>query len=361
MAEGEEQDETSKTEEPTPKKIEEARKKGQVALSREVNNWVMLLAGTIVIGALANSVFRDLTVFMRAFIEVPHEMPPGAAGVKLALGESFKQVLKILALPLIILMLAAFAGPFAQVGPLFAPDIVKPDFSKVSPMKGFFRLFSRRSLMEFVKGLLKIGLVGLVGTIILRPYFGQLDHLIGLPMALLLSEMRVLVVRLMIGILVVLLVVAILDLVYQRLEHHKKMRMSKQEIKDEYKQSEGDPHVKARLRQLRSERARKRMIQSVPQATVVITNPTHYAIALKYEPGAMEAPVCVAKGVDRTALRIREVAQEHDIVIYENPPLARTLYDVVEVDEVIPSEQYKAVAEVISYVFRTKGRPRPKT
>jgi flagellar biosynthetic protein FlhB len=171
-----------------------------------------------------------------------------------------------------------------------------------------------------------------------------------------LDELYALVMRLLTGMLVVLLVIAIADVVYQRMEHYKKMRMTKQEVKDEYRQSEGDPHVRARLRQLRAEKARQRMMQAVPQADVVITNPTHYAIALKYKPEEMDAPVCVAKGTDEVALRIREIAKEHDIVIYEAPPLARVLFDVVELDEMVPAEHYKAVAEVISYVFKLKGR-----
>ena len=210
--------------------------------------------------------------------------------------------------------------------------------------------------MEFAKGLLKIAMVGVVGTVILMPYFGQMEHMVGLPLSLLMAELETLVIRVMIGVLIVLVIIAVADLVYQRHEHYKKMRMTKQEVKDEYKQTEGDPHVKARLRQLRAEKSRQRMMQAVPEADVVITNPTHYSIALKYDPDEMDAPVCVAKGVDELALRIREVAKTHDIILYENKPLARSLYDVVEIDEVIPIEQYKAVAEVISYVVKTRGR-----
>lgn len=165
-------------------------------------------------------------------------------------------------------------------------------------MKGFQRLFSMRSIMEFVKGILKIVVIEVLSALkLLYPYFGQLDHMVGLPIPLLMGEMKTLVVRLMVGILVVLLVIAVIDLLYQRYEHYKRMRMTKQELKDEYKQTEGDPHVKARLRQLRTEKARQRMIQAVPRADVVITNPTHYSIALEYKPETMDAPVCIAKGI----------------------------------------------------------------
>jgi flagellar biosynthetic protein FlhB len=174
-----------------------------------------------------------------------------------------------------------------------------------------------------------------------------------------LEELRGLVARLMVGILIILLVIAVLDVLYQRFEHYKKMRMTKQELKDEYKQSEGDPHVKARLRQLRRERARARMMQAVPEADVVITNPTHFAVALKYKPEEMPAPVCVAKGQDAIAQKIREVAKEHDVEIYENPPLARSLFELVELEQEIPQELYQGVAEVISYVFQKQGKLKP--
>lgn len=355
MAEGE-SDDSQKTEEPSQKKLEEARKRGQVAISREVNNWIMLLTSTILVGTFSLRMCGLLGDHLRVYMEHAGDLPPAPGGLSIALGESFNGVLGIMALPLIVLMAAALIGPFAQVGPVFSPETLKPDLSKISPKKGMERLFSRRALMEFFKGILKIGLVGAVGTIILRPYFGQIDHLVGLPVPMMLDELKALVMRMMIGVLIVLAVLAAIDLLYQRVEHYKKMRMTKQEQKDEYRQSEGDPHVKARLRQLRQERARKRMMQAVPKADVIITNPTHFAIALQYKPEEMEAPLCLAKGMDELALRIREIAREHDIVIYENKPLARVLYDTVEVDETIPPEHYKAVAEVISYVFRLKGK-----
>jgi len=356
MSDSGEQDDAQKTEEPTAKKLEESRKKGQVAVSREINNWVMLFAGTIIIGTMAPYVFSNLADILKAYFERSYAFPSMPGGIGILLGEGFKNVVMTLALPLAVLMLAAFLSPFVQVGPLFAPESIKPDIGKVSPIKGFKRLFSMRSLMEFAKGILKIGIIGVVGVIIIYPYFDKFEHLIGLPMTVLMGELKSLVIRMMIGVLVVLIVVAVIDLAYQRYEHYKKMRMTKQEVKDEYKQTEGDPHIKARLRQLRTEKARQRMMQAVPTADVVITNPTHYSIALKYDPETMEAPLCVAKGMDEVALRIREVAKEHKIILYENKPLARTLYDTVDIDETIPAEQYKAVAEVISFVFKQKGK-----
>lgn len=201
-----------------------------------------------------------------------------------------------------------------------------------------------------------MALVGGVGFFLLYPFFGGVDHMVGLPFMTFMEELYTLVVRMLVGVLIVMMVVAVIDLIFQRQQHYQKMRMSKREVKDEYRQAEGDPQIRAKLRQLRSERARNRMMQAVPEADVVITNPTHFAIALKYKPEEMDAPLCVAKGQDNIALKIREIAKEHNIVIYEDKPLARTLFDTVEIDQTIPAEQYKAVAEVISFVFRQKGR-----
>jgi flagellar biosynthetic protein FlhB len=360
MSDGEQAEDSQKTEEPTPKKLEEARKRGQVAVSREASNWLMLVAGTILIAAAAGPILSELQQIMKAYIEHAHDMPGVPGGFNVILGGAFKKIALLLMLPFLALMAAAFLGPFLQVGPLFAPEVIKPDISKISPLKGFSRLFSMRSLVEFFKGILKIVIVAVVGFFILYPYYGQVDHMVGLPLDALLDEMQELIVKLLTGIVVVMMAVAVIDIAYQRQEHHKKMRMTRHELKEEYRQTEGDPHVKARLRQLRTERARKRMMQAVPEADVVITNPTHYSIALKYDSKEMEAPKCVAKGMDHIALRIREVAKEHGVEIVENPPLARTLYDVVELDEIIPTEHYKAVAEVISYVFRKQGKLKPK-
>lgn len=356
MAEGEQADDSQKTEDPTPKRLEEARKKGQVALSRELNNWLMLLTGTILVGVASPFVLSRMKDHMRNYIEDAHVLPGVPGGFEVILGDSFWIILGILALPLIVLMVVAFLGPFLQVGPLFAPEVVKPDFSKVSIAQGFKRLFSMRALVEFGKGILKLGIIGAVGAILLYPFYGQVDHLVGQPLSMILDEMLMLFLRLMAGVLVVLIVVAIIDISFQRTEYMKKMRMTKQELKDEYKQTEGDPHVRAKLRQLRQERAQQRMMQNVPQADVVITNPTHFSVALQYNPDKMDAPKCIAKGVDEVAFRIREMAKEHDITIYEAPPLARALYDTLEIDETVPPEHYKAVAEVISFVFRQKGQ-----
>jgi flagellar biosynthetic protein FlhB len=349
-------EDSSKTEDPTPKRIEEARRKGQVAISREWNSWLMLLMATILIMAMAHTVMMQTSDFLRTYLEQAGYLPGIPGGFKVVLGGAMMSMFKILAIPMFLLMVAAFIGPFMQVGPLFAPDILHPDISKISPIKGFGRLFSMRSILEFVKGLLKLSVVSVVGVLLIKPYLSGIEHMVGLPIPMIMDEMKTLVVRMMAGILIVYLVIAIIDVVYQRVEFVKKLRMTKQELKEEYRQTEGDPLVKSKLRQLRTQRARQRMMQNVPKADVVITNPTHFAIALQYNPDTMDAPLCLAKGMDALALRIREVAKENKVTIYENPPLARALYDTVEVDESIPPEHYKAVAQIISFVFKQKGK-----
>jgi len=349
-------DDSQKTEDPTPKKLDEARKRGQIALSREVNNWVMIFAGTVLVMTLSGSTFSQLKDMMTVYIEQAHALPQMPGGMSIVLGGAVKKVAMIMLLPFLLLMVAAFLGPFLQVGPLFAPEVIKPDISKISLMKGFARLFSLRSLVEFAKSLLKLAIVGTVAFVIISPYFDKFEHMVDMPLFMVLAELKYLVVRMLMGILIVLSIIAGSDMIYQRHEYNKKMRMSLQEVRDEYKQSEGDPHIKGKLRQLRMEKARKRMMQEVPNADVVITNPTHYSIALKYNPEESPAPIVIAKGIDEVALRIREIAKENNIVLYENRPLARALYDVVEIDEMIPTEHFKAVAEVISYVFKLKGR-----
>jgi flagellar biosynthetic protein FlhB len=217
-----------------------------------------------------------------------------------------------------------------------------------------------QALMDFVKGLAKLGVVGAVSWYLLRPEFDNLERFFDYDMVALLAVLNRLAVKLLVGVLLVMAAIAALDLFYQRLAHRRKLRMSREELRDEYKESEGDPLVKGRLRQIRMERARRRMMQDVPKADVIITNPTHFAVALRYDPAKMPAPKVVAKGADLVARRIRELAEEHKVPIVSNPPLARALYASVDIDDEIPPEHYKAVAEVIGYVMRLRrGRPRP--
>jgi flagellar biosynthesis protein FlhB len=359
MADGEDQDESSKTEDPSQKKLEEARKRGQVAQSKEMSAWLMLLAATLVMTLSAPGMFSGLQDLFKTYLEQSAQIAYAPGAVGRIMGETFSQVIIFLIVPFALLTVASFFGPFAQVGFVISPEVLKPDFSKISIIKGFARLFSMKAIVEFLKGIVKLVAIGVVAYVLIEPYFGQIEHAINQPLIATLDEMKSLGLRMMVGILVLLFFVAVIDVLYQRWEFTKQMRMTKQEVKDEYKQTEGDPYIKGKLKQLRMEKARQRMMAAVPKADVVITNPTHFAVALKYDDG-MDAPQVIAKGVDEVALRIREVAKEHKVEIVENPPLARSLYDLVEIDQSIPQELFKAVAEVISYVYKKQGKLKPR-
>ena len=356
MSDNEKEDDASKTEEPSAKKLEESRKKGQVAQSRDLSTWVMFLAAALLIGTATPSMFAHLTHDLKAFFEHAHEFTLGSADVEGLLAETLLIALKGSFIFFIILMFAAILGPTMQIGLMLAPEVLKPDFSKISIIKGFGRLFSLKSIVEFIKGLLKITAIGAIGFSLVMPYLQGIEHSINMSPFDILIETKSLAVRMLTGILIALLAIALADFMYQRWEFMKQMRMTKQEVKDEYKQTEGDPFIKGKLKQLRMEKARQRMMQNVPKADVIITNPTHYSIALKYDTDISDAPIVIGKGVDNVAMRIREIAAEHDIILFENKPLARTLFDTVEIDQPIPVELYKAVAEIISYVYKKKGK-----
>jgi flagellar biosynthetic protein FlhB len=259
------------------------------------------------------------------------------------------------AVPLLILMVAAVFGNLAQHGLVWSLDPITPKLSKVSPAAGFKRLFSKESLANFVKGIFKLAVVGGAVTSAVWPERLQLAHLATMSVGAMAAYLFGLVIRVFATAVAVLTVMAAADFLLQRQIWLKRQRMSVHELREEFKQSEGDPHIKARIRRLRIERSRRRMMAQVPDASVVIVNPTHFAVALKYESG-MNAPICLAKGLDAVALRIRALAEEHGIAIVENPPLARTLHAAVEIDAEIPPEHYRAVAEVIGYVMGLKRR-----
>lgn len=355
----EQPDDSQKTEEPTSKRLADARSKGQVAVSREINTWVLLFGTGLMIALVFPTLMQDLARIFTAFLERPHDLLTDRGGLGAVTSELVLAVAGILAVPMAIFVVLALASGVAQTGFNFATKPIEPELSKISPMKGLQRLFSAKQLVEFVKGLIKIVLVGIIGVVLLMPEMERIDTLPSMPVSELMYEIQALVLRIFIGILAFLLVIAILDVLFQRMQHIKQLRMTKQEVKEEYKNTEGDPQVKGRLRQIRMQRARERMMQSVPSADVVVTNPTHFAVALSYKPEEMEAPILVAKGQDLVAQRIRTLAEEHDVAIVENPPLARALYASVEIDQEVPPEHYEAVAKVISYVFGLSGKRMP--
>jgi flagellar biosynthesis protein FlhB len=351
----EEQDSGQQTEEPSQRKLQDARKRGQVAQSREVNTWFMLMAGAGVVLFMGPAAATNMTTTLRAFFTLQHYLTPDGLNwdsIKATVG----QMGFLLVLPLIIFVVAAAAGTLLQTGLIFATEKLGFDLSRISPMGGLKRMFSMKSGIELLKSIAKIAAVAAVAGWMAMPSMGALDYMIREPIEAMPHELYKMMLKLLIGVLGLVTVMAMFDYAYQRFSFMKSMRMSKQEVKEESKQSEGDPIIKARLRAIRMNRARKRMMAAVPKASVVVTNPTHFAVALSYEMGASGAPKVVAKGADLVAFKIREIAQEHDVPIVENPPLARALFANVEIDREIPPEHYKAVAEIISYVFRLKDR-----
>jgi len=352
------EDDSQKTEDPTGKKLSTAREKGQVITSREVNVWFMMLAMTAFAVLLAPRLVASLKEITFKFVAYPHLIPFDGA-LWDTMGDTLLDLAFALMWPAALLAVAALVGPYLQNSVVFSTTRLTPTLDRLSPLSGFKRIFSLTGIFEFLKSMLKAVIVAAVLWYSLRPEIDRLPLLQSLPVEELLPEIRTLVIRMMIGVMCVLTALAIGDYMYQRFHFLKSMRMSKQEVKEEHKQQEGDPVIRGRLRQVRMERARKRMMAAVPTASVVVTNPTHFAVALKYEMGDSGAPTLVAKGADIIAAKIREIARENDVPIVENPPLARALYGGVEIDEEIPPEHYKAVAEIISYVFRLKGKLPP--
>jgi flagellar biosynthetic protein FlhB len=348
------QDAGQKTEEPTQRRLDEARGKGQVASSREVNHALILAAGALLVGALAPALVGGVAATLRPLLARPHSFAITPADLDRLLAALLGDLGSALLLPALLLVGAALAGGLIQHGPLLSAAPLAPKLERISPGAGAKRLFSLRSLVEFAKSVLKIALVGAAAVALLWPAAATILAAGELEAGALLGVLHGLALRLLAGVALLVGLIALLDSAYQRFEHRKQLRMSRRDLQDEFKQTEGDPFVKARLRSLRMERARRRMMAAVPEATVVITNPTHVAVALRYEPPAMAAPRLVAKGIGPLAERIREVARAHGVPLVENPPLARALHAAVELDAEVPPAHYRAVAEVIGYVMQLR-------
>ena len=349
------EDKDSKTEEPTSKRLNKARNEGDVPQSQEVKSFAMLLAGLIVFGTMAPWIASDLARYLTAFLERPHTIPFESEGIRLVLVEVAKYVAILLALPMATFVLAAIISGIALNGLLWTPKKLQPKLDQLNPITGAKKLFSSQSLVEAAKGVVKIIIVGVLVAFLIIPMFRHPDQVVDQDLLTTLNEIHWLIILVLFLVVLVMAIIAIADWTYQKWHHKEKLKMTKQEVKDEHKEAEGDPKVKSRIRALRLERHRQRMMAAVPSASVVITNPTHYAVALKYDMDDMHAPILVAKGVDYLARRIRQIAEEHDVPLVENPPLARALYAAVEVDQEIPPAHYKAVAEIIGYVMQLKG------
>jgi len=348
-------DNEDRTEDPTQRKLEQAAEKGDVPRSQEIGTFFVLCGFTLALLVAAGWSAGAAALSLRGFLMNAHQVPADAAGFTAVTRQGVMTGFAALGLPFAFILCAALAGALIQHKPLWTFEPLMPKFSRLSPMAGAKRMFGAEAWVNFAKGLAK---TGLIGTIVWLTLWGQHDRLeafVQMNVTALLPATLTLAIKLMGSVLALFAVIAIGDFLYQRFTWYRRQRMTKQELKDEYKNSEGNPEVKAKLRQIRAQRVRKRMMAAVPKATVIITNPTHFAVALQYEPG-MAAPLCLAKGVDAVALKIREVAGEHSVPIIENPPLARALYATVDIDDEIPVEHYQAVAEVIGYVLRLKAR-----
>jgi flagellar biosynthetic protein FlhB len=349
-------DKSQQTEEPTQKRLDQAREQGDVVKSTEVTAFVLLGGGTLAIAMFGKYTAVGLARTLTTFLEQPDAMSVDGAGLSAMMRLLLPQI-AIALMPIFAVIIAAgLAGHLLQARPGFALDKIAPDLSKLSPLAGFRRLFGVEGWMNLLKGLVKIAIVGIAIWTQLWPERGGLESILDQSTVGVVGDMSRLLFKVLTASLVTLGMIAGLDYFWQRMRWLSRNRMSKQDIKEEYRQNEGDPVIKSKIRALRHERAKKRMMTAVPQATVVIANPTHFAVALKYESGKMAAPVCVAKGVDALALRIRAVAEENNVPVVENPPLARALHAAIEIDEPVPPEHFKAVAQVIGYVFRLQGK-----
>jgi len=353
------EDEDSKTEQPTSRRLEKAREEGSVLQSQEVKTIVMLIAMLTVVWLGSPFVINRLRNYLAGILDHMHEVRITTTQELVHLGaDVILHMGMALVVPFAIMIVFGLVASLGQTGFIFTPQKLLPDFNKVNPMTGLKRIFSSHSVLELGKNVVKLTAVGAGCYILLKPRVKELELLMGMEPIGIVAYLHGVLVKLIMAVILMMVVVAAVDWFYQRFSFMKKMRMTRQEIKDEHKDVEGDPMVKSRLRSLRIARARQRMMASVPKADVIITNPTHYACALKYDMDSMGAPVLLAKGQDFIALKIREIATEHEIPIVENPPLARALYASVEIDQEIPPDHYKAVAEVISYVMRLKEKSR---
>lgn len=345
-----------KTEKATPKKKQDSRKKGQVAKSQDINTAVNLIAVFAVLGILGPYIYKQIIGLMIDFFQ--HKMLEKITEENIQ--AMLIEVMKIMGLTLApVFAVAVVAGVISnimQVGFMFSTESIQFKLDKLDPIKGAKRIFSLRAIVELLKSILKISIVGFVAFYVL---FKRMDEMMVLTQVSVSEAMVLLVdISFKVGLYaaVALFCIAILDYMYQKYDFEKNIRMSKQDIKDEYKNSEGDPLIKSKIKQKQRQMAMQRMMQEVPNADVVITNPTHFAIALKYDEKKADAPLVVAKGVDFVAQKIKYIAKENAVVMVENRPLARALYDQTEIGQAIPEEFFKAVAEILAFVYKTKGK-----
>jgi flagellar biosynthetic protein FlhB len=345
-----------KTEPATPKKRQESRKKGQVAKSMELPAAFILFFGFLSFYMFGGFMKEKIVNLFRHIFLNQLNMSVNIENVQVLFGNLVIQSMLLLAPIMIITMIIAVLGNYLQIGFLLTGEPLMMKFNKINPIEGFKRMFSMRVVVDFFKSLLKLVIIGYV---VYSTLWGQKERLLALghtPLEQTFSYIASITLQLGIKIGVILIILAVFDFMYQKYEFEKSIKMSKQDIKDEYKKSEGDPLIKGKIRAKQRQMAMQRMMQEVPKADVIITNPTHFAIALKYDSGDMQAPVVLAKGTDYLALKIKEIAKENNVMTMENKPLARAIYAQVEIGEAIPAELFQAVAEVLAYVYKVKGQ-----
>lgn len=351
-----------KTEEPTGKKLSDARKEGQVAKSKEIANAFGMLALFLILKVYVGTIgSRFIESFHVVYGQIPDLVKMYNGNIPIdfmhvLIRSMMMRLLTIIAPVLLIGVMVAVICDIVQVKWQPTTKPLRPKFSKLSPVKGFGRIFSPNSLMELLKSVLKLLVIGYVVYSYLKDRIGQIFILYDITLNQAIGLIGEIAIDLGIRIAMVYMVIAFLDYWYQKWKFHEDMKMTKQEVKDEYKNQEGDPQVKAKQKQRMREASMRRMMSQLPEADVVITNPTHYAVAIKYDPEKYDAPYVIAKGEDYLAQKIKDVAKEHEIEIVENKPLARMLYANVEVGALIPPELYQAVAEVLAFVYRLKGK-----
>ena len=353
MAEG---DTGEKTEDATPKKLQDAREEGQVAKSQELPAVFVLLAAVLSLKASAPLIYEQMARVMVDSLAF-EGVPPVTDLYCLNLFIRYLQSYAITLMPVLAaVFFAALAINFFQVGFFLTSKALMPKLSNLNPIKGFAQKFSVRSVMELVKSVLKIAIIGGITWAVVEGEMTRILLLYDTSIGSILLYLMAVVYKIFIRVCLVMILLALLDFGFQKWKFSEDQKMTKQEVKDEHKQTEGDPQVKARIRQLQMEAARSRMMAEVPEAEVVVTNPTHLAVAIKYVAGEMSAPQIVAKGAGPIALRIREIAEEHDVPVVEDKPLAQSLYKMADIGDDVPGELYVAVAELLAYVYNLKGK-----
>ncbi|MEM9809751.1 MAG: flagellar biosynthesis protein FlhB [Pseudomonadota bacterium] len=351
-------DESQKTEEPSPKKLADARKKGDVPVSREVATLASMLATILLVAFAAPPITRSIVNAARPFVTSVHDIRVQDTSYDMAgaVGELMLQIAAAMSPLFLAFAMAAILAAFGQNALVFATDRIKPKPERLNPIKGLKKIFSQDSLVELGKNLAKVAVVaGVVGGFTMRE-INNFTAMASYDLNAVPERMQGMVIKLLSAVLIVMVLITVIDVIWKQWDWKKKQRMTKQEVKDEFKQTEGDPQVKQRMAEIRRNQGRKVRMESIPKATVLVMNPTHYAVALRYVPAENDAPVCIAKGRNLIALKMREIAKAHNVPVIENPPLARALHAGLEEDQPIPPQFFKAVAEVINYVYRTGQR-----